>query len=331
MADRNPTTLVADDRTLTISRLIDAPRELVFDAWTNIKHLSQWWGPNGFSTTTSAFDFRPGGSWRFVMHGPDGVDYENRITVDAMTRPERLEYHHDRGDDAEPALFRTTVTFEDVGGKTRLTMRALFPSKEERDRVIREHGAEEGGHQTVGRLAAYLGAVAANGADKPVFTITRTVDAPRALVWEVYSQAGHLAKWWGPKGFTWIRGTLDFKSGGAFHYGMKAPNGMEMWGRFDYREIVPQEKIIFTNSFSDAAGNIVRAPFAEISQDWPLKVLNTVIFTERGGKTMLAMSGTPLDGTPAELARFESMKSSMNQGFTGTFEQLDAYLAELRR
>ncbi|MBI3675159.1 MAG: SRPBCC domain-containing protein [Proteobacteria bacterium] len=206
-------------------------------------------------------------------------------------------------------------------------MHAVFPSKEERDRVIREYGAEEGGHQTVGRLAAYLGALSAVGAEKPVFTITRIFDAPRAVVWKVHSDVAYLSKWWGPKGFTWLKGTLDFKPGGTFHYGMRGPTGQEMWGKFNYRQIVPQEKIIFINSFSDAAGNTTRAPFAE---DWPLEVLNTVIFTERNGKTMLAMSGTPINATKAELARFEAMKPSMNQGFSGTFEQLDAYLAEMR-
>jgi uncharacterized protein YndB with AHSA1/START domain len=140
-------------------REFDAPRELVFEAWTNPKHLSQWWGPNGFTTTTSAFDMRPGGNWRFVMHGPDGRDYENRITYDEIIKPERIVYHHGGGDDVEPVQFRTTVTFEDLGGnRTRLTMRALFPSAAERDRVIREYGADKGLAQTMARLAEYLAA-----------------------------------------------------------------------------------------------------------------------------------------------------------------------------
>ena len=96
-------------------REFDAPRALVWQAWTDPKHLAQWWGPNGFSTTTSAFDMRPGGVWRFVMHGPDGRDYENRITFDEIVKPERIRYHHGGGSDVEPVQFRTTVTFEDLG------------------------------------------------------------------------------------------------------------------------------------------------------------------------------------------------------------------------
>ncbi len=145
-----------DPRSLIATRIYDAPRELVFAAWTNPKHLAQWWGPDGFTTTTSAFDMRPGGVWRFVMHGPDGRDYENRITFIEIVRPERLVYEHGGGEDVEPVQFRTTVTFEDVGGRTRLTMRGVFPSAAERDRVIAQYGADKGMVQTMSRLAEYL-------------------------------------------------------------------------------------------------------------------------------------------------------------------------------
>jgi uncharacterized protein YndB with AHSA1/START domain len=145
-----------DARTIVTTRLFDAPRALVFAAWSDPKHLAQWWGPNGFTTTTHAFDMRPGGVWRFVMHGPDGRDYQNRITYDEIVKPERLVYHHGGADDVEPVQFRVTVTFEDVGGKTRLTMRAVFSSAAERDRVVRDYGAAEGAKQTLARLAAHL-------------------------------------------------------------------------------------------------------------------------------------------------------------------------------
>jgi uncharacterized protein YndB with AHSA1/START domain len=136
--------------------VFDAPRDLVFEAWTDPQHLAQWWGPIGFSTTTRAFEFRPGGVWRFVMHGPDGRDYQNRVTFDEIVKPERLVYHHGGGDDVEPVQFAVTVTFDDVGGKTRLTMRMLFPSAAERDRVIAEYGADKGLIQTLGRLEEYV-------------------------------------------------------------------------------------------------------------------------------------------------------------------------------
>ncbi len=155
MAARNSLDL-PDPRELVTTRVFDAPRELVWTAWTNPKHLAQWWGPNGFTTTTSAYDFRQGGVWRFVMHGPDGRDYQNRITFDEIVKPERIAYRHDDGDDVEPVHFYTTVTFEELDRKTRLTMRALFPSAAERDRVIKDYGADKGAMQTLARLADYL-------------------------------------------------------------------------------------------------------------------------------------------------------------------------------
>jgi uncharacterized protein YndB with AHSA1/START domain len=156
---------LSDPLALAATRIYDAPRELVFAMWTDAAHLARWWGPDGFTTTTSAFDARPGGVWRFVMHGPDGRDYNNLITFDEIVPPERIAYHH-RGGDAEPVLFRTTVVFEDLGDRTRLTMRGVFPSAAERARVITDHGADKGMAQTLGRLGVHLAAVTA-GQAKP--------------------------------------------------------------------------------------------------------------------------------------------------------------------
>ena len=154
MDAENSLDLAQDERAIIGTRVFSAPRDLVFAVWTDPKHLAQWWGPNGFTTTTSAFDMRAGGVWRFVMHGPDGRDYQNRITFDEIAKPERIRYHHGGGDDVEPVQFHTTVTFEDIGGRrTRLTMRGEFPSAGERARVIKEYGADEGLVQTLSRLA----------------------------------------------------------------------------------------------------------------------------------------------------------------------------------
>jgi uncharacterized protein YndB with AHSA1/START domain len=157
VAARNNLDLERDPAAIIATRVYDAPRALVFKVWSDPKHLAQWWGPDGFTTTTSAFDMRPGGVWRFVMHGPDGRDYQNRITFDEVTPPERLRYHHGGGDDVEAMQFRTTVTFEDLGGtQTRLTLHAVFPSAAARERVIRDYGADKGAQQTLARLADYL-------------------------------------------------------------------------------------------------------------------------------------------------------------------------------
>jgi uncharacterized protein YndB with AHSA1/START domain len=144
------------DREIVLSRVVDAPRERVFDVWLDSEHVGRWWGPNGFRTTTHALDPRPGGVWRFTMHGPDGIDYENRIVYLDIERPERLVYRHGGEAGTEDVRFHTTVTFAAEGTQTRVTLRSLFESTEERDRVVVKYGAVEGGEQTLARLAAYV-------------------------------------------------------------------------------------------------------------------------------------------------------------------------------
>lgn len=157
-------------------------------------------------------------------------------------------------------------------------------------------------------------------------TITREINAPRDLVFKAFTQAEHLAHWWGPKGFKLIVSSLDLRPDGVFLYCMQAPDGNEMWGKFVYREISAPEKIVFINSFSDKDGNTVRAPF---SANWPLEVLNVWTLTEAKGKTTLTLKGHPINASEEEMKMYGEMHSSMNQGFNGTFDQLDAYLASL--
>ena len=118
-------TTVAKDisgRELVISRLINAPRELVWDAWTKPEHVKHWWGPDGFTNTIHEMEVKPGGVWRFMMHGPDGTNFPNKIVFNEVKKPERLVYTHSSDDENETTLFETTVTFEKQGDKTLLTM-----------------------------------------------------------------------------------------------------------------------------------------------------------------------------------------------------------------
>jgi uncharacterized protein YndB with AHSA1/START domain len=155
------------------------------------------------------------------------------------------------------------------------------------------------------------------------FTIARVFAAPRALVYQALTEVDRLAQWWGPKGFTMVRATLDLRPGGRYHYLMRSPDGHEMWGRFSYVEVVPPSRLVFTNAFSDAAGNAVRAPF---SPTWPLEVLNVLTLEEQDGKTTVTMRGAPHQATAEEIRTFDGHRPSMQQGFGGTFDQLDEYL-----
>jgi uncharacterized protein YndB with AHSA1/START domain len=161
VAERNNIDL-NDPRSIIGTRVFGAPRELVFSAFTDPKHPAQWWGPDGFTLTTHSHDFRPGGVWRFVMHGPDGRDYQNRVTYDKIDPPKRIVYRYGGGDDVEPVQFNTTITFEEVGDKTRITWHGRFPSAAERDRVIKEYGADKGLMQTMARLAEHVATLASN-------------------------------------------------------------------------------------------------------------------------------------------------------------------------
>jgi uncharacterized protein YndB with AHSA1/START domain len=149
------------DREIVMSRVISAPRELVFEAFTQVRHLSRWWGPEGFSTTTRSFEFRVGGAWDFVMHGPDGTDYQEWITWREIVPPERIALLHGESRD-DPNAFESVLAFEPAGDETRIVMRTVFPTKELRDEVVEKYHAIEGGEQTLRNLAAYVAELTRN-------------------------------------------------------------------------------------------------------------------------------------------------------------------------
>jgi uncharacterized protein YndB with AHSA1/START domain len=145
------------DREIVLARVIHAPRELVFKAWTDAAQISRWFGPKGFTTTTHEMDARVGGRWRFDMQAPDGTVYTNRVVFLEIRAPELLVYDHGADQDNDPGKFRVTLTFDSQGdGKTVLTLRQLHPTKAQRQAGI-GFGAVELGYQTLDKLAAHLG------------------------------------------------------------------------------------------------------------------------------------------------------------------------------
>jgi uncharacterized protein YndB with AHSA1/START domain len=146
------------DREIYVSRVVNAPRELVWEAWTNPKHVANWWGPRGFSVTIESMDFRVGGEWIQVMHGPDGANYENRHVFKEIVKPERIVLSHGGKRVGGPSVRSiATWTFDAVASnKTKVSIRMIFPSAENRDFVAREFKAVEGGQQTLERLGEYM-------------------------------------------------------------------------------------------------------------------------------------------------------------------------------
>jgi uncharacterized protein YndB with AHSA1/START domain len=148
------------DRETVLSRVFDAPRELVYRAWISPEHIQRWFGPKGFSCTTHAIDMRVGGMWRFDMLAPDGTLYPNLMTFLQMKEPELLVFDHGTGNDDDPNKFRVTVTFDaQSNGKTVVTLRQLHPSKARRDATV-AFGAVEIGNTTMDKLEAHLQALA---------------------------------------------------------------------------------------------------------------------------------------------------------------------------
>jgi uncharacterized protein YndB with AHSA1/START domain len=160
--------------------------------------------------------------------------------------------------------------------------------------------------------------------EKP-FVISREFDAPRELVWKSWTEAERLKQWWGPKGFVVHTCKVDLRAGGMFHYGMTAPDGSKMWGRFVYREIDRPRRLQFIASFSDPEGGISRHPG---NIHWPLQMLSTVTFLESNGRTTVTVQWEAHEATDLERQTFQDGMASMQQGWTGTFEQFDDYLAQ---
>ncbi len=456
------------DREIVTTRVFDAPRELVWEAWTNPQHVVNWWGPRGFTITIEEMDVRPGGVWKHTMHGPDGTDYANKSIFKEVVKPERIVYSHGGGKKGGPGIhFEMTWTFEAVGEKTRVTLRHVFATAADRDRVVKEFGAVEGAKQTLDRLGEHLTQMGKNPPAQPAgqtvvvtrvfdataetvfdawldpavasrwlfatpkgkmkrveidarvggkfviaeqrsemlaehlgtyleidrprrlvfefgctpnpsavtrvtvdikahgarceltlthegvwpdyrervtsgwtmvlghlaevlskeFVISREFDAPRELVWQVFSDPEHMKKWWGPKGFTVLAVKMDFRPGGSYLYCLRSPDGHDMWGKFAYREIVALERMVFINSFSDEKGGLTRHPG---NPNWPLEMFSTVTFAEHKGKTTLTVRWLPYNANEVERKTFDDNHPSMNQGWGGTLDQLAAYLTKAK-
>lgn len=305
------------ERTLVVTRVLNAPRELVVKAWADPAVMVRWWGPNGFTNSILDAQFQDGGHLHYIMHGPDGVDYPNYVKFIEFDLPTRLVYEHGAfaGD---PGSFRAEVTFEDLGAKTKVTLKNTLVSKEAADGA-RKWGAVEGGQQTLERLEKAI------NLHLKEFTVERVVEAPLELVWKAYSEARRMERWWGPAGFSCTIPKMAFVPGGVTHYCLKSDQGFEMWGLLKYRRIVPMESITALVSFSDATGGTTRHPG---EPEWPLEMHSITSFAKVGDKTRISVKWSPVHEKDAERAVFDRSFPSMEEGFKGTFEGLTAYLEE---
>lgn len=158
------------------------------------------------------------------------------------------------------------------------------------------------------------------------FVISRVLNAPRDLVWKCFTDPEHMKQWWGPKGVTVVASKMDLRVGGTYLYGMKMADGSVMWGKFVYREVTPRDRLVFINSFSDENAGVTRHPMAPT---WPLEMRSVFTFEDQpGGKTKFTVRWAPHNATAEEQKTFDAGHASMTQGWSGTLEGLEAYLAK---
>jgi uncharacterized protein YndB with AHSA1/START domain len=234
------------EREIVVSRQFDAPREMVWAAWTDPQQVVRWWGPKGFSTTIHEMDVRPGGTWRHTMHGPDGTDYPNKSVFIEVVKPERIVYSHGGGKaGAKGVSFEATWTFEaqgEKGDQTLLTIRMVFATAKDREHVVKEYGAIEGGKQTLGRLADHLAGTV---------IIERTLAAPADRVWRALTDLAQMKKWYFPE-LKAFKPEVGFETRVDVEYEGKAY--IHFW---KVTEVVPERKIAYSWKYQGHPGESV--------------------------------------------------------------------------
>ena len=318
------TTIIPTDKPMIItSRVIKAPRELVFKVLTDPNHIVEFWGPNGFTNTIQSMDVREGGEWLFTMTGPDGTVYPNRFIYRKIIPGKFLAGDHDGGEGSPPDYaFKNEIELFDEGTSTRIEMRLTVKTIAQRDGLLGY--APEGGRQNLDRLAAHVDVL--QTAPQDSFIISRSFPVPRQRLYQACSNAEEMLAWFSPPGAKTIKAELDFKPGGTFFYGMQMPDGNMMYGKSLYVEIVPNEMIIYYTRFADEHGNIISHPMAPT---WPRKMHTTFLFADEGETNSHLTVIWNYDGTdPVQKATFMGAMSGMRMGWTGTLDSLTNYLSK---
>jgi uncharacterized protein YndB with AHSA1/START domain len=308
---------------IRITRVYDAPVKAVWDAWTDPAQVAQWWGPRGFTITTHSKDLKVGGHWNYTMHGPDGVDYPNSTQYFEVEPNAKLVYDHGANDDRGP-LFRVTVLFAEKNGKTTMDMRMTLPTPEAAEET-RQFIKKAGGNSTWDRLAEFLEKEAS---DKELFVINRTFDASVETMFELWTNPEHFAQWLPPTGSTMRFLRADIRAGGSSFYAMSDSGGNTMYGTVNYREITRPNRLVYTQQFCDEQERVIRFPKMPT---WPETMLTTVALAEESpNQTRVTVTWEVVgSATDEEMETFRVAKAGMTQGWTGSFDKLDAVLANV--
>lgn len=314
------TLLPADKPMIITTRLIAAPRALLWKVLTTPEHLQHFWGPDGFTNTFKTFDFQVGKEARFTMHGPDGTDWPNRLVFLAIDPPRLLRWDHDNGGEGDvDHKFRGEMELTEEGDKTRVELRMFEKTIAARDAVAQY--AVEGGKQNLDRLAVY---VAPMVTEKNRFVIERSFPVSQERLFRACTDVKEMTQWFSPAGMTTIKAEQDLKPGGIYHYGLSSGQGNEMWGLVTYKEVTPHSRLVYRQSFSDPQRGLTRHPMATT---WPLEMLTIMDFIAEGEKqTRLKISWIYAGVDDVEGDTFRAAHDGMTGGWTGTLDGLYAYL-----
>ncbi len=306
---------------IQITRIYDAPVKAVWDAWTDPKQVAQWWGPRGFTITTHSKDLRVGGHWSYTMHGPDGVDYENKTLYHEVVKHSRLVYDHG-GNDDRPPLFRATVDFSETRGNTKMEMTMALATADaaaETKRFIKKAG----GNATWDRLSEFL-TKESTGTER--FVINRSFEAPIERVFRMWTDPEHFSRWLPPTDLTMKVVRADVRPQGTLLCSMTDGHELKFHSRLHYLEVVSPHRLVYTQQFCDELERPSRHPLAPT---WPETMLTKVTFAEEdAGTTRITLEWEPQGQVSREeLAAFIAERGGMTQGWTGSFDKLDDVLS----
>jgi uncharacterized protein YndB with AHSA1/START domain len=292
-----------------MTRVFRAPRELVFAACTEPRHMAQWWGPRGFTLPVCEMDVRPGGTYRFVQHAPDGNEYGFHGDYREVTPPERVVMTQ-IFDPYPTSELLVSLTFEDLGdGRTRLVNSMRFDTIENRDGSL-DAGMEHGARESYERLAEHLETM-----ERGMF-FERVFDAPREVVFDVWTRPEHVALWWGPSGFTNTIETMDVRPGGVWRFVMHGPDGVDYPNRIVFREVVRPERLVYEHGGDSSSED--DAPF--------LGVVTFAAEGEGNKQTRLTMRSLFASADVREMVKREY---HAEEGGSQTLDRLHDYLAQL--
>jgi len=307
-----------EGRDFMLTRMIHAPRVMVWKAWTEPAHMAAWWGPRGMTTPVCETDVRPGGRWQLVMQAPDGTAYPLSGVYHEVVAPERLVFTDNWA--AHPAEWRemlrkalgrepasqealNTITFEDLGDRTRLTIRVRFESPDVRDALV-GMGMEQGWTEMLDRLVEQTTTAEYSGR---TIVQSRMLDAPRALVFDAWTDPRQVTQWWGPNGFTTTTRSMDVRPGGKWLFVMHGPDGTDYENEITFIEVARPQRLVYTHA----------APLFHV----------TVTFDDDNGRTRLSMRA--VFDSPAE--RQMVWESGAREGGKQHLERLAAFLANMEK